>query len=212
MSVSFLVEAADVPEGAKLMAFETEKDTSPEVSYVSYEMQDVPDGLASWYGKGFHGRRTASGTRYDMHEFTAAHKSLPFGTLLRVVNANTGEAVVVEVTDRGPFIRKRVVDLSYASAKKIGVTVTPVELQALIPESLSAFYQNNDTSVIVITSDMTLQVWPSERIIKLSDEDSYADAAAKRSEGEVILTFCAENAKPTYAVARVSVDDLVFGE
>lgn len=213
MSVSFLVEAADVPTGAKLMTFEIEKENSATVApFFNFELNDVPDGLASWYGKGFHGRRTASGKRYDMHEFTAAHKSLPFGTLLRVVNSRNGEAIIVEITDRGPFIRKRVVDLSYASAKKIGVSVTPVELHALTPENMTAFYQNNDTSVIVISSDMKVQVWPTERIVKVSDESSYASAASKRSAAEVILMQIGTDLKRSYAIARISAEDLVFGE
>lgn len=78
-------------------------------------------GLASWYGKEFHGRRTASGDIYDMYKYTAAHGTLPFGTLVRVTNLGNGRSVVVKINDRGPFIRKRIIDLSYAAAKKIGM-------------------------------------------------------------------------------------------
>ena len=67
---------------------------------------------ASYYGEKFHGRRTASGKRYDMYKLTAAHKKLPFGTIVRVTNEANGKSVIVEITDRGPFVRGREIDLS----------------------------------------------------------------------------------------------------
>jgi rare lipoprotein A len=78
-------------------------------------------GVASWYGPGFNGRRTANGERYDMHELTAAHPSLPFGTLVEVRNLSNARAVVVRINDRGPFAKRRIIDLSYAAARSIGV-------------------------------------------------------------------------------------------
>ena len=75
---------------------------------------------ASWYGVPFHGRQTACGERYDMYGITAAHKTMKFGTKLRVTNPDNGESVVVTITDRGPFIKGRDLDLSYGAAKKIG--------------------------------------------------------------------------------------------
>jgi rare lipoprotein A len=91
-------------------------------------------GLASWYGKPFHGRRTASGEVYDMHKLTAAHRSLPFGTRVRVTRRDSGASVEVRINDRGPFVRGRIIDLSYAAAKRIGLDadgVAPVELRIL---------------------------------------------------------------------------------
>jgi rare lipoprotein A len=78
-------------------------------------------GFASWYGPGFHGRRTANGERYDMNALTAAHPSLPFGTLVEVRNPRTGRSVTVRINDRGPFAKSRVIDLSYAAAREVGV-------------------------------------------------------------------------------------------
>src|SRR6185295_10468495 len=78
-------------------------------------------GVASWYGPKFHGRSTASGERYNMNGLTAAHPTLPFGTLVGVRNTRTGRQVVVRVNDRGPFSRNRVIDLSYAAAREVGV-------------------------------------------------------------------------------------------
>jgi rare lipoprotein A len=77
-------------------------------------------GVASWYGPKFHGRRTANGERYDMHEMTAAHPSLPFGTLVEVRNVQNGRSALVRINDRGPFKKRRVIDLSYAAAAAIG--------------------------------------------------------------------------------------------
>jgi rare lipoprotein A (peptidoglycan hydrolase) len=78
-------------------------------------------GLASWYGGNFHGKKSSDGSRYNKEEFTAAHKTLPFGTLVKVRNLNNGKICVVKITDRGPFVRGRILDLSKAGAKEIGV-------------------------------------------------------------------------------------------
>lgn len=88
----------------------------------SLDLQPEPMavGLVSWYGPGFHGRRTASGERYNMHAMTCASRDLPFGTLLELTNLENGEKAVVRVNDRGPFIKRRILDLSYAAAKKLG--------------------------------------------------------------------------------------------
>lgn len=83
---------------------------------------EIDGGVASWYGDRFHGRRTASGEAFDMHELTAAHRTLPFGTRVRVRNLDNGREVVVRINDRGPFTRGRVIDLSRAAAAAIGMT------------------------------------------------------------------------------------------
>lgn len=77
---------------------------------------------ASWYGPGFQGRKTASGETFNTHHLTAAHKTLPFGTRVKVLNVSTGRSVVVRINDRGPFVRGRIIDLSHAAAKAIGMT------------------------------------------------------------------------------------------
>ncbi len=78
-------------------------------------------GIASYYGRKFHGRRTANGERFDMHAMTAAHPSLPFGTRVRVTRLSTGRQVTVRINDRGPFVKGRIIDLSYAAAKQLGM-------------------------------------------------------------------------------------------
>jgi rare lipoprotein A len=91
-------------------------------------------GVASWYGKQFHGLPTASGEIYDMHQLTAAHKTLPIPTWVEVTNLSNGETVIVKVNDRGPFIDKRIIDLSFAAAQKLGMVragTSLVEVRAL---------------------------------------------------------------------------------
>ena len=81
----------------------------------------LEQGRASWYGADFQGRRTASGERFDMHALTAAHKTLPFGTRVLVRNPRNGKQVVVRINDRGPFSRDRIIDLSHAAARHLGL-------------------------------------------------------------------------------------------
>lgn len=81
----------------------------------------VEEGVASWYGMAFQGRRTASGERFDMNAFTAAHPFLPFGTKVRVRNPHSGRAVTVRINDRGPHVAGRVIDLSHAAARALGL-------------------------------------------------------------------------------------------
>jgi rare lipoprotein A len=83
-------------------------------------------GIASWYGDPYHGRQTASGEIYDMHAMTAAHKTLPFGSVVEVNRRDTGADVTVRINDRGPFIEGRIIDLSYAAAKEIGLDIDGV--------------------------------------------------------------------------------------
>jgi len=81
----------------------------------------LEEGIASWYGLPFHGRRTASGERFDMNALTAAHPWLPFGTRVLVRNPQNGRSVVVRINDRGPFVRGRIIDLSHAAARALGI-------------------------------------------------------------------------------------------
>lgn len=91
-------------------------------------------GIASWYGTKFHKKRTSSGDRYNMYAMTAAHKTLPLPSYVKVKNLNNGRVAIVKVNDRGPFHKGRVIDLSYAAAAKLGVFpkgTAPVEIEAL---------------------------------------------------------------------------------
>jgi len=89
-------------------------------------------GIASWYGPGFDGNLTANGEIYDMNGISAAHKTLPFGTLVRVVDLDTGRSIVVRINDRGPFVEGRIIDLSKGAAEKLGIVergIVPVGLR-----------------------------------------------------------------------------------
>jgi rare lipoprotein A len=97
----------------------------------------IERGIASWYGKKFHGRKTSNGEVYNMYAMTAAHKTLPIPSYLQVTNLKNGKQVIVRVNDRGPFHDNRIVDLSYAAASKLGIIATGtgmVELRALEPD------------------------------------------------------------------------------
>ena len=92
----------------------------------------MEEGLASWYGEPYHGRPTASGTRYDMWQMTAAHRTLPFGTRVHVTNLDNGRSADVLINDRGPFVAGRILDLSRAAAEALGAIgpgVIPVRLE-----------------------------------------------------------------------------------
>ena len=91
-------------------------------------------GLASWYGKKFHGRLTANGEVYDMYKVSAAHKTLPLGSTVRVTNRNNGKSIVVRVNDRGPFVRGRIIDMSYGGARALDMVaegVVPVKVETI---------------------------------------------------------------------------------
>ena len=93
-------------------------------------------GIASWYGPGFHGKKTSSGEVYDMNCLTAAHITLPLHTLVKVTNLNNNKEVVLRVNDRGPFVGDRVIDLSLGAAKKLGMVkdgIVPVKVAVLDP-------------------------------------------------------------------------------
>jgi rare lipoprotein A len=95
------------------------KKRRPAVSAPSRSFSQV--GVASWYGREFQGRKTASGERFNMYDLTAAHPSLPFGSRVKVTNLENGKSVIVRINDRGPHVKGRIIDLSYAAAKKIGM-------------------------------------------------------------------------------------------
>lgn len=100
--------------------------TSYEVFGKTYRVMDTAQGysekgIASWYGRKFHGRRTSSGEPYDMYKFTAAHKTLPIPVFARVTNLENGESIIVRINDRGPFHGDRIIDLSYAAAHRLGI-------------------------------------------------------------------------------------------
>ncbi|MBI5325568.1 MAG: septal ring lytic transglycosylase RlpA family protein [Ignavibacteriae bacterium] len=129
-------------------------------------------GTASWYGKKFHLRKTANGELFNMYEYTAAHKDLPFGSILKVTNVDNGLSVLVRINDRGPFIGNRILDLSYSASIEIGNTgLSKVLIEGFIPGRVNlnnvndnyffgysitkpiAFVNKSDVEVIGYTKD-----------------------------------------------------------
>jgi rare lipoprotein A len=108
------------------------RDYVPAIALRNYKER----GIASWYGRKFHGQKTSNGETYDMYAMTAAHPTLPLPSYARVTNVATGKSVVVRVNDRGPFLHGRIIDLSYAAAHKVGIASKgsgEVEVEAIIP-------------------------------------------------------------------------------
>jgi rare lipoprotein A len=126
------------PEGSSVPEEEgSGDDTAP-----SYELRETERGAASWYGARFHRRRTASGELFDMRGFTAAHRTLPFGTRVCVRSLLTGRAVEVRINDRGPFHAERVIDLSQAAAEKIGGKGLGIKQVSLAPLGAGALCED----------------------------------------------------------------------
>lgn len=108
----------------------------------------VQEGVASWYGPGFQGRKTANGERFDTYEMTAAHKTLPFNTLVKVTNLDNGVSTVVRINDRGPFVRGRIIDLSNAAKNTIQMGGTAqVRIEVFNPEEEQATESENEESL-----------------------------------------------------------------
>lgn len=116
-----------------LISFSFISDSQAKPAEVSPDFVQV--GEASWYGPGFHGRKTANGERFNTNEMTAAHKTLPFNTLVRVTNLHNDQSVIVRINDRGPYIRGRIIDLSKAAKNEIGMGgLADVRLEIYNPE------------------------------------------------------------------------------
>jgi rare lipoprotein A len=197
LSISILVEARDLP--ASVQTRPVPPSASLDVDTVDFS--DLSDGLASWYGREFHGRRTASGKRYDMHAMTAAHRTLPFGSLVRVVNPATGKTIVVEITDRGPFIRRRVIDLSAAAARALGVSVSPVEVEALTPAELDSLV-DTDRAVAILPGGDVIRVASSTISVRHTAE-SFAAAVRLAGDADVVVVLQADTGI-VYGVAEGS--------
>src|SRR5438034_7608134 len=144
-------------------------------------------GIASWYGRKFHGEKTSTGETYDMYKMTAAHPTLPLPCYARVTNVNTGKSVVVRVNDRGPFLHGRLRDLSYAAANKLGIAQSGsglVEVEAIVPADLLLADASPPLSPVTVTDpsvpslapDIPLSVAPGGFAVQLGAFANYANA------------------------------------
>ena len=105
-------------------------------------------GIASWYGDDFHGYETASGELFNMHAFTAAHRTLPLGTVARIVNVVNGTHVMIRINDRGPYVNGRILDLSYAAAKALGIEQSGVSAIQLEVVGTNLFEAGRTSSLV----------------------------------------------------------------
>ncbi len=143
-------------------------------------------GIASWYGPGFHGRPTASGAIYDQHELTAAHQTLPLGTKVMVTNLDNGKTIEVTINDRGPFAKGRIIDLSFAAARTLGMIgpgTIPVRIEVIdsgpyriqtIRESLDYTLQLGSFAELENAQklrDQLIQSYPEVSIVPLHSKD-----------------------------------------
>lgn len=172
----------------------------------------VEDGVASWYGKDFHGRKTANGEVYDMYGMTAAHKLLPFNTPVRVTNLENGRSTILRVNDRGPFIKDRIIDLTYTAAQEIGMAETGtarVRVEALdnFNDTPNTFAEANITdepaarssSFSLTTQAVAGQPRPAARPESFLPEGRYfvqIGAFGKKENAENLMRSMQQNNKP----------------
>jgi len=127
--------AANIPRSP-----ETQEDSPPSTVPTPTPSTIIGTGLASWYGAKHHGKRTASGEIFDQKKFTAAHRTLPWGSIVKVTNLDNGKSVEVRINDRGPFSKGRIIDVSRAAARALGMVesgVSPVRMELLVPGETS---------------------------------------------------------------------------
>ena len=181
---------------------------SYEVFGVTYRVMDQgegysEEGIASWYGKKFHGRRTSSGEPYDMYAMTAAHKKLPIPIYARVTNLENDRSVVVRINDRGPFAHDRLIDLSYAAAYRLGMVdegTAPVRVEAL-SRNLDADETPpgppREGGVVTVADSSRADVQAAPRVSASVDPEDYylqAGAFGQRSNAERMKSRLREEA------------------
>lgn len=181
-------------------------DPAPTVKPI--ELPIAFEGIASYYAHKFHGRRTAHGSRFNMYDFTAAHRALPFGTILRVTNPSTGACLLVQVNDRGPYVRRRVLDLSYAAAEVLGVQLGRIRAEGITPQDIAA------DSTVLLFIGASYQPYRAEtaaiEVVQTFDKFSTALRAHRMhiNEPDVALAVLplrdGDEVRLSYAVVRLS--------
>ncbi len=163
----------------------------------------VETGGASWYGKKFHGRKTSSGERYNMYGMTAAHKTLPLPTYAKVTNLANRRSVIVKINDRGPFHGKRIIDLSYAAATKLGVLkhgVAKVEVRAIDPARPEALKSVRPT--VVSTKKRKTRPTETELTAKQADGVVMGPVVVKKKPKPVAVASARKAPAPAPKVAK----------
>lgn len=150
------------------------KNTPYELDGVLYEPMESAKGyqetgVASWYGTKFHGKQTANGEIYDLHKMTAAHKTLPLPSYVKVTNLDNNLSVVVRVNDRGPFVSDRLIDMSYVAAKKLGFAdygLANVSVEGIDPESFSRFSRGEANDEVIYLQLAALKNYHSAQMLR----------------------------------------------
>jgi rare lipoprotein A len=173
---------------------------------VKGESKEVQYGVASWYGGEFHGRPTSSGEVYDMYQLTCAHNTLPLGTVVMVTNLENGRSLELKVNDRGPFVKERILDVSYAAAQMLGMWekgTAPVKVEVIVPgvepvqrftlqvgsfgdetnaQRLAEQLRKNFENVYVATVETLTQKYHRVRVGQFDTKDAALIIAQKLSE------------------------------
>lgn len=184
--------------------FNSKKRHTGEVNNISQNIEDYDispyfyfeeSGKSSWYGRKFHNRKTASGERYNMYDYTAAHRKLPFGTLIRLVKEEDNKTVLLRVNDRGPFIKSRIIDMSKAAADELDAKgVADIRIEALVPNEISE-YLKDDTYYFGYSYDLPLVCIPSsvvsinESSSSLSEAISLFQITKAENPGKLVYIF-----------------------
>lgn len=152
-------------------------------------------GKASWYGSKFHGRTTASGEIYDMNKLTAAHKSLPFGTLVQVTNLDNGKVVTVKITDRGPFVQGRILDLSRKGAEELDFIrqgVANIKMEVISPQDTKQLMQNQPQPKI---TPQTNENTEEKEIAQRPEEEKESDITEQDTIDSIITALKSDTGK-----------------
>jgi len=151
----------------------------------------MEEGTASWYGPGFHGRKTANGERFDTGELTCAHKSLPFNTLLKVTNLENGRYTIVRVNDRGPYVRGRIIDLSNAAKTEIGMGgLAKVRIETYEPVNSTDLVENEEEDALPLNLFEDAFSKDSKVFVELKDKRlSITNENSKDELRRILSTF-----------------------
>jgi rare lipoprotein A len=184
----------------------------------------IEEGNASWYGAPFHGRRASNGEIYDMNKMTAAHRTMAFGTMVKVTNLTNGRTAVVRITDRGPFIENRIIDLSMAAAKaieSIGPGVVPVRLEVIsgsdpfggfFTVQVGAFKEKGNAERLRARLD---ELYPPSTIQQVTlDEGTFYRVRAGKISGEQAAQKFADELKDKegFRTMVIRLDEIPAGE
>jgi rare lipoprotein A len=160
-----------------LLAFLSGCSSTKDLSeYESISGKLIESGVASWYGPNFNGRQTANGETFDMNEFTAAHRTLPFNSILRVLNKSNNKSVIVRINDRGPFAKNRIIDLSKKAAEKINM-IEPGSVRVDL-----ILLNNSELPIDLKTPHYTVQIGSykkksdAQKLASLTDDARIVDA------------------------------------